>query len=270
VAAFIVSGIASIVAALSLRELAELDETRERARCAVWCFAFFPTAYFLHIPYTESVFLAFAIACLVAARRENWALAGLLAAGASLTRINGCLLLPVLALEVLQVWRVRRRFDPRWLWCLTTLAGFAIYLLLNQHVAHDPFAFTHIQQEHWYKHLAWPWLGIRDLWWRVPGVNPMEGLHEFIYTLFTFAGTVWAWFKLRPSYALWMTLNWLLITSTMFILGVPRYALTFFPIFILLGQAFAGRRLLAGLATAFALFMMALYAGRFVHGLWAF
>ncbi|MFL6567798.1 MAG: mannosyltransferase family protein, partial [Chthoniobacterales bacterium] len=270
IAAFVVSGVASIAAALLLRQLAEADESPLVARTSVWFFAIFPTAYFLHISYTEATFLAFTLGCLVAARREHWLAAGLLGACASLTRINGLVLLPVLAVEALQLWRTRRKFDPRSLWSLMTVAGFLVYLWLNQRVAGDAFAFAHIQQEHWYHKLAPPWVGILDVWQRIGGLNAMEGLHEFLYIAFTFACTIWCWMKLRPSYGMWMTCNWLLITSTKYVLSVPRYSLTLFPIFILLGRACAGRPLPTGIISAFSLIFMALYVSRFVHGLWAF
>jgi Gpi18-like mannosyltransferase len=269
-AAFVVSAAASIAAGLMLRRLAELDESRAVARSAVWFFAIFPTAYFLHIPYTESLFLGLALGCIVAARDDRWMLAGLLGACASLTRINGLILVPVLALEAFLVWRTKRRFDPRWLWSLAVGAGFLGYLWLNQHVAGDPLAFAHIQQEHWYHKLTPPWVGIRDVWLRIGRLNGMEGLHEFIYIAFTFACTIWCWVKLRASYAVWMTCNWLLITCTTFIISVPRYALTFFPIFILLGRAGTGRPLAFGAMTIAFLLFMGLYVQRFVHGLWAF
>jgi hypothetical protein len=98
----------------------------------------------------------------------------------------------------------------------------------------------------------------------------MEGLHEFIYIVLTFVFTIWCWLKSRPSYAVWMTCNWLLITCPTFIIAVPRYALAFFPMFILLGRACTGRPLAFGTVTVFSLVFLALYVQRFVHGLWAF
>ncbi len=46
-AAFIVSGFASVAAALLLRRLARCDETEAVSRNAVWFFLIFPTSYFL-------------------------------------------------------------------------------------------------------------------------------------------------------------------------------------------------------------------------------
>ena len=270
VSAFIVSGIASIIAAILLRRLAELDESAAIARGAVWFFAIFPTAYFLHISYTESLFIAFALGSILAARLDRWVLAGLLGGCAALTRINGLFLLPVLALEALLLWRARRRFDPRWLWSVAVGFGFLGYLGLNYHVAGDPFAFSSIQQQHWYKRLTPPWVGVREVWLRVGGLNAMEGLHEFVFIILTLGVTIWAWVKMRASYAAWMTCNWLLFACTNFIISVPRYTLVFFPIFILIARLCTPRPLLYGIVSATSLMFMALYVQRFVHGLWAF
>ena len=48
-AALIVSGIASVVAAILLRRLVQLDYPTSVAMRSVWFFLIFPTAYFLHI-----------------------------------------------------------------------------------------------------------------------------------------------------------------------------------------------------------------------------
>src|SRR5205085_1697764 len=144
------------------------------------------------------------------------------------------------------------------------------YLLLNYKVTGDFFAFAQIQQEHWYKKLTPPWVGIGDVWLRTLGENPIEGLHEFIYIVLAILGMIWCWLRTRPSYAMWVTGNLLLVTSTSFVLSVPRYTLTFFPLFILVARACRGRKLLLGIITIFSLLSLALYAARFARGLWAF
>ena len=67
-----------------------------------------------------------------------------------------------------------------------------------------------------------------------------------------------------------MTLNWLLITSTTFVVSVPRYCLTLFPIFIILARLAAARPLAGRIITATSLFLLALFAMKFAHGTWAF
>ena len=270
VAAFLVSGIASVAAGILLQKLVRLDEPEAVARNAVWFLFIFPTSYFLHIGYTESLFLALILGSFLAARQECWELAGLLGAGACLTRVNGLILGPALAAEVaLQYWRTRR-INLRWLWLGVVPFGFLGYLWLNHEVTGDYFAFTRIMQEHWYKKFASPWFGIHDVWLRALGLNVNEGLNEFIAVALITVCTVWSWFRLRPSYAVWITLNWLLINSTAFVLSVPRYTLTLFPVFILFARATNGRRFWFAILTIWSLLYFALYAGRFVQGLWAF
>lgn len=269
-ATLLVSGVASIAAALFLRRLVEMDSPAKMARLAVWFLFIFPTAYFLHIGYSESLFLSLVLSCLLAARKQAWAIAGILGALAGLTRVNGLLLVPTLAVEAWWQYRLTRRIDWRWLWIGAVGLGFAGYLLLNYRVTGDPFTFSKIMELHWYKKITFPWVGIGGVIRRLPGTNLTEGLHEFVFILFGFICTVWCWIALRPSYALWMTLNWLLITSTKFVVSVPRYCLTLFPIFIILARVSAGRPFPMAIITAISLLLLALFAMKFAHGTWAF
>lgn len=269
-AAFIISGIASLAAGLLLQRLARVDEPEPVARNAVWFLFIFPTSFFLHIGYTESLFLALTLAAFLAARRDHWHIAGLIGAFSCLTRVNGLLLVPALALEALAQYRIARRINFRWLWIGVVPFGFAVYLWLNYRVTGDFFTFSNIMEEHWFKKFTSPWFAIRDVWRRVPEGKTMEGLHEFFYIVVGLVCTIWCWWRLRPSYALWMTCNWLLINSTSFVLSVPRYLLTFFPIFILFARAGTGRRFWFAALTVASLLFLALYAERFVRGLWAF
>ena len=268
-AAFVVSGFASVAAGLLLRRLARCDESEEVSRNAVWFLLIFPTSFFLHIGYTESLFLALTLGCFLAARKECWALAGLLGAGACLTRVNGLILLPALATEVgLQYWQTRR-INLRWLWLGLVPFGFLGYLWLNYEVTGDFFAFTKIMHEHWYKKFASPWFGIHDVYLRALGMNINEGLNEFIAVVLISICTVLSWVCLRPSYSVWITLNWLLINSTSYVLSVPRYTLTLFPVFLLFARACTGRRFWFAMFTVWSLLYLALYAGRIAQGIWA-
>jgi hypothetical protein len=266
---FLVSGIASLAAGLLFYRLVRLDEPEPVARNAVWFLFIFPTAYFLHVGYTESLFLALTLGCVFAARTERWWLAGLLGALASMTRVNGLLLGPVLFVEALQQFVLTRRINWRWLWMGLVPLGFLVYLAINYHVTGDPFTFSKIMEEHWFKKLAPPWSGLRELWSRLPG-DVTEGPYEFFFIVVCFVCLVWSCISLRPSYALWVTLNWILIISTSFILSVPRYMLTLFPIFILFARATTNRPLPYALLTVFSLLCLGLYCSRFVQGLWAF
>lgn len=274
IGAFLVSTIASIAAGLLFYRLAALDETEAVARRAVWFLFIFPTSYFLHIGYTESLFIAISVGCFLAARRGRWWVAGVLAALAGLTRVNGLILIPALAVEALQQYRETRRLNPQWLWILFAGLGFGLYLLINKQVTGDAFAFQKIASEHWSKSLTWPWVGIREvarsMWWRAPAEAQMVGVQEFVFILLGLLCTVWCWKEFRPSYGVWMTLNWLLWTSTSFILSAPRYTLIMFPIYLLFARLAARRPFWDGLITVWSLLFLALFVSQFVQGRWAF
>jgi hypothetical protein len=275
-AAFFVSGVASVAAGLLLYRLARADgEPEEVARASVFYLLVFPTAYFLHIGYNESLFLALALGAFLAARARCWWAAGLLGLCAALTRINGVVLLPALAFEAWDEYRgAGRRVRAGWLWLLLVGAGFGVYLFINWWVLGDPRAFLRMQGEHWFKSPTWPWVGIKGAWgaaWgRAPSDAQMIGWHELFFILLGLGLTVWAWVRLRASYAVWMTCNWLMWTSTKFALSVPRYTLVLFPAFILLGRLRASRPAWGAAVVVWSLLMLALFSARFAQGYWAF
>src|SRR5262249_57495732 len=115
---------------------------------------------FRQLDYAESMFLALVLGCILAARTGRWADCGITGALAGFARINGLVLIPVVAYEAAKQYSKARRFDWRFLSCLSPGLGFAGYLLVNLRATGDPVAFLAIQREHWYKHLAVPWAGI--------------------------------------------------------------------------------------------------------------
>jgi len=272
VSALIVSGVASIAAALLLSKLVELDYSARVAQRAVWFFLIFPTAYFLHIGYTESLFLALALGSLLAARRNRWWLAGILGAFCWMTRATGIALIPTLAVEAVHQFRNTRRWQWRWLWIAVVPTGFGVYLMINWQVTGDAFAFLRMRKQLFVMSASWPWVGIREAIGnlrRTPNQAEMVGAQELYFVVLAFICTVASWIRLRPLYAMWMTGNFLLFTGVTFIESAPRYALTLFPIFILFALLAANRFWNAAI-TVWSLLFLALFSSLFVRGWWAF
>lgn len=270
--AFIVSTLASLVTAIVFLRLVELDYSKELAQRAVWFLFIFPTSYFLHIGYTESLFLMLAFSCVYAARKQRWLLAGLFGALTCLTRANGLVLLPVLTAEAAHQYWTTRRWQWQWLWIGVAGFGFVGYLLLNKYVTGDAFAFTSVMKQFFSKSLSPPWTGIDNALGsmsREPGEAEMIGTQEVLFIALGLACTVVSWIKLRPSYSVWMTGNWLLFVSVSFVLSVPRYTLTMFPIFILFSML-AKRRIWLAVLTFWSMLYLAFFASLFVWGRWAF
>jgi Gpi18-like mannosyltransferase len=273
VSALIVSAIALLIAALALRRLVQIDFSPEVALRSVWFLLIFPTAYFLHAPYTESLFLALVIGSVFAARKERWWLAGTLGALSWMTRANGIVLIPTLGVEAAyQFWKTKR-WNWRWLWIALVPVGFGVYLFLNWRVTGDPFAAFRMRKTMSSTSFAWPWVGMRGaigimMNWK-PGRAEMVGAQEFIFALLGLIGVVASWIKLRPIYAMWMTGNWLLFASVTFLESMPRYTLTMFPLFILFGL-FAANRFWNFVLTVWSLLFLALFTSLFMRGWWAF
>jgi len=99
--------------------------------------------------------------------------------------------------------------------------------------------------------------------------SQIGGTQEFIFIALGALCTIASAFLLRPSYTVWMAGNWLLFTSTSFILGVPRYTLIMFPIFILFAKL-AERFLWNSVIIVWSLLFLALFVSEFVQGHWAF
>jgi hypothetical protein len=273
VAAFTVNTVASLFVAPLLARLVALDFDLAVGRRAAIFLLIFPTAYFLHIGYTESLFLALVLGSFLAARTDRWWLAGLLGALATLTRVNGLVLMPALAAEALVQWWPDRRWRWRWLAIAVVPLGFVGYLALNQVVYGDPIAFLAIQSDHWHKSLSPPWVGIGGVVQSIVNLPPddalMLGWMELAFIGLGLVGTVVAALRFRPSWAVWMAGNWLLITSTSFVLSVPRYTLVLFPLFAWFSLLTRSRRAAVGLGLASVL-GLAYFACRFAAGQWAF
>ena len=274
ISAFVISGIATIALGFVFRELVRLDYSEKIAQFSVLFLFIFPTSYFLHIPYTESLFLSLCIGSFLAARRRFWIFAGILGGLACLTRINGLLLFPALAFEVWNEYQENRKLNRKWLALLVIPFGFSIYLAINYYVTGNPTMFMTYQREHWSRYFRFPWEGIWETFKRVYNNKPndaqMTGVQEFLFVFIGLFATVVGWRYLRNSYRVWMFGNWLLFVSTSFVLSVPRYTLSLFPLFILAGFLAVKNWWMNVFFTVWSILFLAVFIIQFYRGWWAF
>ena len=274
ISAFIVTGISSLALGLIFRELVRLDYSERIAQFAVLFLFIFPTSYFLHIPYTESLFLTLCVGCFLAARKRSWILVGILGGLACLTRINGLILLPALAFEIWEEYRETKSFNKKWLVLLLIPFGFGIYLWINYYVTGSPTMFMVHQREHWFRYFRPPWEGIWETFKKIyndkPASAQMTGVQELLFVGIGLFATIVGWRHLRNSYRVWMVANWLLFVSTSFVLSVPRYTLVMFPIFILMSLAAVKNWWANVLFTVWSILFLAVFTIQFARGWWAF
>jgi hypothetical protein len=261
------------------------------AQGAVLALAFFPTSFFFNAVYTESLFLALSAASLWAVRvRKDLLLACLLAGFATATRNVGVFLLAPLAYEWLKNIR-----EYRWRGAYLALApsGLAVYAAYLWWRFGKPLLF-YTEQQRWGREATGPLStlhnalmqgseGLKHLF--DPGllsdpslgrVADHLGAADNAYNLI-FLGVALA-LLLAGLRVLPLSLSayaFLLILPPAFfgtpqqpLMGLPRYLLVAFPVFIVLGALLGNRRLLSGwlvLSGAFSLILCALFVSwRFV------
>lgn len=272
-ALLIVSTLASLGLAIVFYRLALLDDGGAIARRAVIFLFIFPTSYFLHIGYTESLFLLLAVGSFYAARTERWWLAGILGGLAAFTRVNGLLLGPALVVEAFLQYRQTRKIRYGWSTISLIGLGFGAYLYVNDKVTGNWRTFQIVQQDKWSKELTAPWNGIKELFhcfsWRPAWEKQMVCAQELIFIALGVLVAVWCWRRMRASYSVWVTLNLLLFVSTSFIQSTPRYALILFPMFFMFARA-AKHPLWQTVITVWSLLFLSFFVGQFTQNHWAF
>ncbi|MGW4706014.1 mannosyltransferase family protein [Streptomyces sp. NPDC004285] len=163
-AGLLVSLVAGAVAVLALGRIARLELPRAAdGRRTVLLLLASPCAVFLAVGYTESLFLALALPAWLAARRHDWRLAALLAAGATTVRVSGLFLLAALAVHF--ALTAPRRGELRrlpWL-ALPALPPVLYSWYLYGHTG-DVMAWKHAQERGWYRQFHAPWESWGTTW----------------------------------------------------------------------------------------------------------
>lgn len=183
VAGCVVAWVAFAGALWFLWELLSEELGDEVALTSLVLLVTFPTAFFFHAVYTESVFLFLVVLASWAARRGRFVLAGSAALLASLTRWTGFVILPALLVEAwtqtlgsetgvtkVTLNDLARRTSLRSLFKIGPAAAVGVFLPalafpIAQHVFEkavgDPWAFSRAQR-FWERRLMPPWVGLID------------------------------------------------------------------------------------------------------------
>ena len=163
VAGLVVSNVAFLAALVMLRRLIEEMYDGALAARTIYYVSIFPTSLFFSAVYTESLFLALSVAAFANMRKGRWLTAGFAGGLASLTRLEGLLLVIPFAIEAyfgrdVPHRALDRRARRSAMICGATMivAGFATFMLFSGLLSGDPLYFLHVQS-HWRRHTAWPW-----------------------------------------------------------------------------------------------------------------
>jgi hypothetical protein len=266
----IVSAVAYVAAMIGLFRLVRRDVNGAVALRTMVLITIFPTAFFLFAPFTEATFLALAVWTLLAARERHWAWAFVLGALATLTRIQGIFLTPVIGWEALAAagllaWRPWRdvRLPPLdWgplvqgvVASIGPIVGFLSFIAFSTAVAGQSPLDT---QAAWGgKDFHWPWEVAAASWqWVFDHQDPLQLINLASLVLFGVL-TVVVIRRLPFSYALYAIPQVLLLATRLQptpLTSTARYLLVVFPVFVILAMIPSPRLRLAW-STGSALFL---------------
>lgn len=273
-AALAVSLAASVVAGFFLQKLAALEFDDSTSQRSLWFLTIFPTAFFLLLPYTESLFLALSIGAFYCARTRRWTEAGILGMFSAATRMQGILLVPALAYEA---WKQKEK-PTRAAGLLLIPVGLLAYLALNAWVMGDALAFTQVQSTYFNHKAVAPWEPFFEAWKAMTGQlyntgpnfsTPFVACFALVFTLACIGLLARSAGWLRGSYQVyaWSTILSLLMFSGQ--ISFPRYLFGIFPFFFVFARYTAKRRWFYAVSVVFLLSLGVLFA-LYCLGQWAF
>ena len=271
IAGILVSNVSFFFALLFLYKLLEHEYDRSVARRAIFYVSIFPSALFFSAVYTESLFFMLTVASFYYMRMHKWWLAALIGFFASMTRVEGVLLIIPFAIEWFAQYRkdVRRGF-VNGLTSLLIPLGLLVYMGYLWVLRGDPLYFSHVQI-HWNRHLAPPWVSFINAFDKIAHTTSDQTIAqqslEIGFTVLMIAVLIGGWKRLRPSYIAYMALSILIPMSTSSLMSMPRFALVLFPMFAILAR-WGERSWVNNVIVAFSLPLLGLFTVLFADWYW--
>jgi len=274
-----VSSIATFIALICLYDLVILlFNDAKLAQWSIILLVCYPTAFFLHAPYTDALFIMCSVASILMMVRKKHILAGLIACAAGLIRPQGVLLLIPMAILYFEAYRIDKKiFKLREILAIIiTPLGFFTYLIWRSRIgltgifqSLDNYSSVRFQNP------------VTTLIKAIINIiqNPtLSQITELLSIIFFLAVLIWMFtqieFRKHLAIMLYSAATWLLITSKTTINGSSfqssnRYVLHIFfafvgLAFILQGVSEKTRRLILTLSLALGLINSTMYA------LWVF
>jgi hypothetical protein len=210
------------------------------ARRAIWVLSLVPAAFVLVMGYAEAVLLVFALGCFLALRppatnptdRPHFAVAGLLAFAAALTRPIGVLLFLAVASELVRWWqRLGRNERVAGLGAVAApFVGLLVFLGWSKHTVNDWWAPLRVQlQGSHHGGLSDPFVTLYDDAKGVLHHHVGTALHV-PWVLLALAMLIVCWRRLPAPYTLFAAATLAVAVSGANLDSFERYALSAFPL----------------------------------------
>jgi Mannosyltransferase (PIG-V) len=274
-AGLLISFVAGAIAVVALGRLGDLDGGAGVGRRAVLFMLLSPGAVFLAAGYTEALFLAFAIPAWLAARRERWLVAGLLAAGACSVRVSGIFLVAGLVVHyAVGDGGIRRRGLRGAPALLLPAVPLGLFMLHLQARTGNWLAWQVAQEEGWSRRLTDPWTALTTTWDGAfdPAQPPLwqwTWRYEIVVVFLSLAFTGWLLWRRRWGESTYVGLTLVALATSSWYFSVPRATLLWWPLWIALATwSMRARWVLIGWLTIAAP-MAVVFTLLFTTGRWA-
>lgn len=242
VALAVLAWLGTAVAAVLIWRLAADEADVATADRAVVILLAGPYAVFLMASYSEGVFLALALAAWLAGRRERWWLAGLMAAGAAIVRINGLFLGAGLAVMFVLAARAagRRILRADALALALPVLATAGYFGWMRAATGRWTTWFDVQERGWARTTTWPWTTLVHSAKRLLTVDPWPVRYQDWLEM-VFAGLLVLGIVVLVRQRRWPEVVYVgltagsLLTSSYYV-SIPRSMLVCFPLVVLAAQ----------------------------------
>lgn len=242
----IISHLSLAAALYFLYKLTKLDYKEDIAKLSLMMLMIFPTSFFFGSVYTESFFLLLVVLSFYFVRKKFFFLACLMGLLASATMIAGIFVWPALIWEI---WRVHK-FKSSLIWLILPPLGLLSYMKFLLTQTGDAFYFLKVTPDFGPNLVIGKLILLHQVFYRYLKMLVLSShtditfaviLLEFIVGAMFLILTVFAFKKMRLSYAIYMLLSYLVPSLTGTFASQPRYILTVFPAFVLLALWYKGQ-----------------------------
>jgi len=250
ISGLIISHLSFFFASLLFYKLIFIDYSKKIAKATITFLLLFPTSFFFAAYYTESLFFLLLTSFYYFLRRDNFFKASFIAFFATMTKLIGIFLTPVLFFYFYKKYKIKPKMKNREFlkkiifsfFPILALLGYMFYLNKNYG---DPLFFIHAQATWGASRSVDKLILLYQVFYRYFKMIFTFNLDKFFYfTLFLefFSGLIflilliWVYFKkINKIYLLFAVPAYFLPTFTGTFSSMPRYVLVLFPCFIVLG-----------------------------------
>ena len=220
----------------------------EVAKSSLFYAVIFPTSFYFVAGYTESIFLASSAAVFLLIKKKKWLLAGIISAFATLTRVQGILLIIPIVVELLQDYLKDRNLKNLFvnsLACMYAPFAYGLYSLYVFYGLNTEWPWSTLSNQ-WNQYFSWPWEGIIALISILLGKPIENDITPTLVKLLNIIlpiGAAFLLYQIRKKIPLSLSMySWTMLLLIMgkiddnnAINSTIRYLISIFPIFI--GQA---------------------------------